>query len=99
MSLKLGLFFIFFAAALGAMVARSRLTNHVLLGIAGAAGLLYGLSEHGLLGALLPFLMLIVAGVQAATGLVAGRSAKFTDEEKQMLAGPLAELGRAEARR
>lgn len=99
MTLMLGLYFVIFAAVLGALLARSRLTNHVLLGIAGSAGLLYGLSAHGLPGMLLPFLILVAAGIQAAIGLVANRSAKFSAEEKEMLAGPLAGLGRAHARR
>ncbi|SRR5213075_913128 len=99
MTLMLGLYLAIFAAALGALLARSRLVAHVMLGIAGAAGFLYGLSAHGLLGVVLPFLILIVAGVQAASGLVANQSAKFDADEKQMVSGPLAGLGRAQARR
>jgi hypothetical protein len=95
----LGLYIAIFAAALVALLARSRLVTHVMLGIAGAAGLLYGFSAHGLLGVVLPFLILIVAAVQAASGLVANRSAKFDADEKQMVSGPLAGLGRAQARR
>jgi len=99
MTVMLGLYIAIFAAALGALLARSRLVTHVMLGIAGAAGLLYGLSAHGLLGVVLPFLILIVSAVQAASGLVANRSAKFDADEKQMVSGPLAGLGRAQARR
>jgi len=99
MTLELGLYIAIFAAALGALLARSRLTNHVLLGVVGLLGLLYGFRTHGLLSMVVPFLILIVAAVQAASGLVANRSAKFDDDEKTMLGGPLAGLGRAQARR
>lgn len=99
MTVTLGLYIAIFAAVLGALLARSRLANHVLLGIAGALGLFYGLDGHGWLGSALPFLILIVAGVQAASVLAANRAAKFTEEEKMMLAGPLTGLGHAQARR
>ena len=100
MTMALGLYIAIFAAALGALLSRSRLTNHLLLGLAGLFGLLYGLISHdGLMAVILPFLMLIVAGVQAASVLGANRAAKFDDHEKAMLAGPLAGLGRSQARR
>jgi len=99
MTLKLGLYILIFAAGLGALLARSRLVGHIMLGVVGAAGLAYGAMQHGLLGSILPFLILIVAGVQAASGLVANQAAKFNADEKQMLSGPLAGLGRAQSRR
>lgn len=99
MTAMLGLYLAIFAAALGALLSRSRLVNHLLLGLAGLFGLLYGLTVHNLLGAVLPFLILIVAGVQAASVLMANRAAKFDDDEKAMLSGPLAGLGRSQARR
>ncbi|MCL6740782.1 cyclic nucleotide-binding domain-containing protein [Sphingomonas sp. RB56-2] len=99
MTLMLGLYIVIFAGALGALLVRSRLASHVMLGIAGVAGLAYGASAHGLLGSILPFLILIVAGVQATSGLVANRAAKFNADEQGMLGGPLAGLGRAQARR
>src|SRR4030095_15808263 len=99
MTAMLGLYTVIFAAALGALLARSRLAGHVMLGVAGVAGLIYGANQHGLLGSILPFLILIIAGVQAFSGLVANRSAKFNAVEQQMLAGPLARVGRAHARR
>ena len=99
MTLMLGLYVLIFAAALGALLARSRLVGHIMLGVAGAAGLYYGATQHGLLGSVLPFLILIVAAVQAFSGLVANQAAKFNADEQQMLAGPLAGLGRAQARR
>jgi len=99
MTLTLGLYIAIFAAALAALLARSRLVNHLLLGLAGVFGLLYGLSAHGPLAIVLPFLILIVAGVQAASVLGADRAARFTPEEDAMRNGPLAGLGRAQARR
>jgi CRP-like cAMP-binding protein len=67
--------------------------------LAGLFGLLYGLTTHGMLAMVLPFLMLIVAGVQASSVLGADRAAKFDEDEKAMFSGPLAGLGRAQARR
>lgn len=99
MTVKLGLYILIFAAALGGLLARSRLVGHIMLGIVGAAGLAYGAMQHGLLGSILPFLILIVAGVQASSGLVANKAAKFSADEKAMLSGPLTGLGRAQARR
>ena len=95
----LGLYIAIFAAALGALLSRSRLANHLLLGLTGLFGLLYSLGAHGLLGAILPFLILIVAAVQAASVVGANRAAKFDDDEKAMLSGPLAGLARSQARR
>ena len=99
MTMNIVLYIAIFAAALTALVARSRLANHLLLGVAGGLGLLYGLSQHGLFAAILPFLILIVAGVQAASVVAANRAATFTTEEEAMRTGPLAGLGRAQARR
>lgn len=99
MTLMLGLYLAIFAAALGALVARSRLAGHLLLAVAGAAGLVYGAEAHGLLGSILPILILIVAGVQAASVLSANRAAEFDADEQGMASGPLGRLGRAQARR
>ena len=99
MTTALGLYIGIFAAVLVALIARKRLTNHVMLGTAGALGLLYGMTAHGMLGIILPFLILIVAGVQAASVIGANRGARFSEEEQAMLEGPLHGLGRAQARR
>lgn len=99
MTTELGVYIAIFAAVLVSLLARSRLTNHFLLGIAGALGLIYGLWAHGVLGMILPLLILIVAGVQAASVFGANRAAQFNANEKAMLEGPLAGLGRAQARR
>jgi hypothetical protein len=99
MTLQLGLYIGIFAAIIAALVVRPRLGNHVMLGLAGLLGLLYGYSAHGTLGAILPLLILIVAAVQVASVVGANRNAQFSDEEQQMLNGVLARLGRAQARR
>jgi hypothetical protein len=99
MTTALGLFIGIFAAVLVALIARKRLTNHLALGTAGALGLLYGMTAHGMLGVILPFLILIVAGVQVASVVGANKAARFTSEEQQMFEGPLAGLARAQARR
>ena len=99
MTVALGLYLGIFAAIIAALISRSRLVNHVMLGVAGLFGLLYGLDAHVTLGIVLPALILIIAGVQVASVLGANRAARFTDEEKQMIEGVLAGLGRAQARR
>ena len=99
MSVMPVLYVAIFTATLGALLARSRLANHLLLGLAGAFGLAYGVEVHGLFGIVLPFLILVVAGVQAASVFGANRAARFTPEEEAMLGGLLTGLGRAQARR
>jgi hypothetical protein len=99
MTLALGLYLGIFAAIIAALISRSRLINHVMLGIAGLFGLLYGFDAHVTLGIILPLLILIIAGVQVASVLGANRAARFTDEEKQMIEGVLSGLGRSQARR
>lgn len=99
MTMVLLLYVAIFAAALAALLARSRLTNHLLLGLAGAFGLAYGFEVHGLFGTILPALILVVASVQAGSILVANKAARFSEEEEEMLSGPLSGLGRAQARR
>ena len=99
MTMVVLLYVAIFAAALAALLARSRLTNHLLLGLAGAFGLAYGYHVHGMFGVILPALLLMVASVQAGSVLVANRAARFTREEDEMMSGPLSGLGRAQARR
>jgi hypothetical protein len=99
MTTALGLYIATFAAALAALLARSRLANHLLLGLSGLFGLIYAYGSQGLLGMILPFLILIVALVQAASVLGANRAAKFSTDEQAMLDGPLAGLGKAQSRR
>lgn len=99
MDIMLFLYVGIFVAILIALLARSRLVNHLLLGLAGLMGLIYGLWAFGALAMVVPSLILIVAGVQAASVLAANQSVSFTDEEKSLVEGPLARLGKAQARR
>ena len=99
MSMALGLYLAIFGVLLVALLVRARLANHILLGVVGAIGLIYGVWIHGFLAGVLPLLILLVAGVQVASVVGANQAAKFTAEEKLMLEGPLAGLGRAQARR
>ena len=99
MTTALGLYIGIFGGVLAALIARKRLTSHIALGIAGLFGLLYGMNLHGVLGTVLPFLILIVAGVQAASVIGANKSARFTSEEQAMFDGPLEGLVRGQARR
>ncbi|HEU4958134.1 MAG TPA: cyclic nucleotide-binding domain-containing protein [Sphingomicrobium sp.] len=99
MSMALGLYLAIFGIMILALLVRARLTNHILLGVVGAIGLIYGVWIHGFIAGVLPLLILIVAGVQVASVIGANQAAKFNSEEKAMLEGPLAGLGRAQARR
>ena len=99
MSMALGLYLAIFGATLLALISRVRMVSHILLGLAGAMGLIYGAWVHGFIAALLPFVILIVSGVQIASAIGANRSARFTPDEKIMLEETLAGLGRAQARR
>lgn len=99
MSMALGLYLAIFGLMLLALIVRARLANHILLGIVGAIGLVYGVWIHGFIAGVLPLLILIVAGVQVASVIGANQAAKFSAEENGMLEGPLAGLGRAQARR
>lgn len=99
MDLTIGVYIAIFAAILLSLLVRSRLASHLLIGIAGALGLLYGWWAHGGLAIVIPALILIVAGVQVSSILNADRSARFSDEEEVMAEKALPGLGRAQARR
>jgi hypothetical protein len=99
MSMALGLYLAIFGVLIVALLVKARLANHILIGVVGAIGLIYGVWIHGFLAGVLPLLILLVAAVQVASVVGANRAAKFSAEEKLMLEGPLAGLGRAQARR
>lgn len=99
MSMALGLYLAIFGVLIVALLVKARLANHILIGVVGAIGLVYGVWIHGFLAGVLPLLILLVAAVQVASVVGANQAAKFTAEEKLMLEGPLAGLGRAQARR
>ncbi|WP_205481061.1 cyclic nucleotide-binding domain-containing protein [Sphingomonas arenae] len=87
-----------FVVLLIALLVRSERTNHALIGGAGLLGLLYGYGEHGAFALLAPFLVAVVALVQAFSRLLAERSARFTPDEESMLSGPLKGIPRTQAR-
>lgn len=99
MSMALGLYLAIFGVLIVALLVKARLANHILIGVVGAIGLIYGVWVHGFLAGVLPLLILLVAAVQVASVVGANQAAKFSAEEKLMLEGPLAGLGRAQARR
>ena len=87
-----------FVLLLVALLVRSERLSHGLIGGAGLLGLLYGYGQHGTLALLAPFLVVVVALVQAASRILAARSARFTPREEAMLAGPLKRIPRSHAR-
>lgn len=99
MSMALGLYLAIFGFLIVALLVRARMANHILIGVVGVFGLIYGVWIHGFLAGILPLLIMLVAGVQVASVIGANQAAKFSAEEKLMLEGPLAGLGRAQARR
>ncbi len=99
MSMALGLYLAIFGVLIVALLVRARLINHILIGVVGVIGLVYGVWIHGFLAGVLPLLILLVAAVQVASVIGANQAAKFSPEEKIMLEGPLAGLGKAQARR
>lgn len=99
MTVMLFLYIAIFIAALAGLLGRSRLSSHLMIGLAGAFGLAYGLEAHGMMGGIVPLIILVVAAVQVASVLGADRAARFSKDEEAMLYGPLEGLGRAQARR
>lgn len=87
-----------FVLLLAALLVRSERLSQAMIGLAGLAGLAYGAHEHGPLVLLAPFLVVVLAIVQAASRFMAARKARFTADEDRMLAGPLKGIPRAHAR-
>ena len=87
-----------FVLLLIALLVRSERLSHALIGGAGLLGLLYGYGQHGTLALLAPFLVAVVALVQAASRMMAARNARLTAEEEVMLTGPLKGVPRSHAR-
>ena len=59
MTVLLGLFVAMFAVVLAALMAQSRLVNHLLLGVAGVAGLMYGFVPVSYTHLTLPTILLV----------------------------------------
>ena len=87
-----------FAALLGAALWRSPRGGLGLIALAGIIGAAYGYKAIGAYAMVLPVLVALVAGVQAASGLIAGRSARFERHEQPLRRGPFEGMNRAKAR-
>ena len=86
-----GLTFVYlaiFVALLGAVLWRSPRGNLGLIAVAGVVGAGYGYAAHGFYAVILPALVALVGGVQAASGLMAGRTARFERHEQPLAAAP-----------
>ncbi len=96
-----GLTFVYlaiFAALLGAVLWRSPRGNPTLIAVAGVIGAVYGYEALGVYAMALPMLVALVGTVQAASGLFAGRAARFERHEHPLRRGPLAGMDRVKAR-
>jgi CRP/FNR family transcriptional regulator, cyclic AMP receptor protein len=96
-----GLTFVYlaiFAALLGAVLWRSPRGNLALIAVAGIIGTAYGFEALGVYSMALPALVALVGGVQAASGLLAGRSARFDRHEQPLRRGPFSGMERVKAR-
>jgi hypothetical protein len=87
-----------FVALLGASLWRSPRGSLGLIAIAGIIGAAYGYQVIGLYAVVLPAVVALVAGVQASSGLIAARSARFERHEQPLRRGPLSGMDRAKAR-
>jgi hypothetical protein len=93
------LFMTLFAAVLAALLVRSPRASSGLLALAGGLGAAFAWADLGAMALLLPVLVLIVGATRSLGGVLADRRAHLSAEEEKMLRGPLAGLGRGDARR
>ncbi len=96
-----GLTFVFltiFAALLVAVLWRSPRGSLAMIAVAGVIGAAYGYQAHGAYAIILPALVALVGGVQGASGLLAGRAARFERHEHSLRRGPFKGMNRGKAR-
>ena len=96
-----GLTFVYlaiFAALLVAVLWRSPRGSLGMIAVAGVVGAGYGYQALGFYAVILPFLVALVGGVQAASGMMAGRTARFERHEQPLRRGLLSGMNRAKAR-
>lgn len=96
-----GLTFVYlaiFAALLVAVLWRSPRGSLGMIAIAGVVGAGYAYQALGFYAVVLPALVALVGGVQAASGLLAGRAARFERHEHPLRRGPLKGMNRGKAR-
>lgn len=87
-----------FAALLGAVLWRAPRGRLAMVAIAAIIGVGYGYQAHGFYAVILPALVALVAGVEAASGLMAGRLARFEPHEQPLRRGPFSGMERVKAR-
>jgi hypothetical protein len=87
-----------FLALLGAVLWRSQRGSLGMIAVAGIIGAAYGYQVVGAYAVVLPAIAALVGGVQAASGLIAGREARFERHEQPLRRGPLNGIERAKAR-
>ena len=87
-----------FAALLGAVLWRSPRGSLGMIAVAGVVGAGYGYAALGFYAVILPALVALIGGVQAASGLFAGRKARFERHEQPLRRGPFSGMNRAKAR-
>lgn len=96
-----GLTFVYlaiFAALLIAVLWRSPRGSLGMIAIAGIIGAAYGYEALGAYAFVLPALVALVGGVQAASGLLAERAARFERHEQPLRRGPFKGMTRGKAR-
>jgi CRP-like cAMP-binding protein len=69
-----------------------------MIAVAGVIGAGYAYQAHGFYAVVLPTLVALIGGVQAASGLIAGRTALFERHEQPLRRGLLAGMDRVKAR-
>ncbi len=87
-----------FAALMVAVLWRSPRGSVGMIAVAALIGAAYGYQAHGAYAIVLPALVALVGGVQASSGVLAARRAKFERHEQPLRHGPLSGLDRAKAR-
>ena len=87
-----------FGALLVAVLWRSQRGSVGMIAVAGVIGAGYAYQAHGFYAVVLPTLVALIGGVQAASGLIAGRTALFERHEQPLRRGLLAGMDRAKAR-
>ena len=96
-----GLTFVYlaiFAALLAAVLWRSPRGSLAMTAIAGIIGAAYGYQALGAYAVILPALVALIGGVQAGSGLMAGRTARFQRHEQTLRRGPFSGMNRGKAR-